>query len=79
MTARKLRWRKDGERNIPIKEAIWQYILDHSHIGINYYGTRIKIKDKESFMKSLQARINGKYRYSEEDLALTHPSNRDEK
>lgn len=76
MSARKLRWRKDGARNIPVDEACWQYILDHARPDKDgTLWTRIPVKSQESFFKSLQARIEGKYRFMLEDLL---PSNQKE-
>jgi hypothetical protein len=69
MSARKLRWRKDGARNISVEDACWQYILDHSfvHNQQGFVG-RFSVKDKAHFLYSLDARKKGKYRFTEEDI-----------
>lgn len=69
MPARKLRWRKDGLKNIPLEEAIWQYMLDHATITPE--GTFVchtTFRDKNHFKSNLQARIDGLYRYSEKEV-----------
>lgn len=70
MSARKLRWRKDGKRDLSLQDAVWQYILDHvSSIGPKgYVVCTIGLVSKEQFFRSLESRKLGKYRWSEEDI-----------
>lgn len=73
MSARKLRWRKDGAKDIPVEDACWQYLLDHARILKNgRYFIQIDVENKENFLSSLEARKKGKYRNSEDDLAPSH-------
>lgn len=69
MSARKLRWRKDGARNLSIEDACWQYLLDHAQVAHNNVYFKGTLDTKEKFLYSLKARIEGRYRYSEEDIA----------
>ena len=69
MSSRKLRWRKDGSKNIPIEEACWQYLLDHAFITREgEMRASIVMRSKELFMTSLKARIEGRYRFTEEEI-----------
>lgn len=73
MPARKLRWRKDGARDIPIEDAIWQWILDHAAKRPD--GTllvRAGVKDREHFFESLTARVEGRYRFMEDELPINN-------
>jgi hypothetical protein len=70
MASRKLRWRKDGRRNLSTEEALWQYMLDHiTSIGPKgFVVCTVGITTWEDFLRSLQARKDGKYRWSEDDI-----------
>jgi len=74
MGARKLRWRKDGKRNLSIEDAVWQYILDHvAEIGPNgFLVCKIGITSRSDFTSSIQARREGLYRWSEDDIVAMY-------
>jgi hypothetical protein len=70
MGARKLRWRKDGKRNISWDEAIWQYLLDHAHM-VHNGNLLVKIDipfDKQELIRRVRTRKEGRYRYTEEEI-----------
>lgn len=53
---------------VELKQAIWQYMLDHSRIQPNgYYGILIYCKDKDDFWRRIKARQEGFKRYDEKD------------
>jgi len=68
MAARKLRWRP-GRETLTETEALWQYLLDHTrpHETLGYIAT-FSFRDKESFLRSINARAIGKYRYTLEEI-----------
>ena len=74
MSARKLRKRKDNIVYLNERDALWQYILDHSRpvVGGGFFAT-FKIKSREAFESSIQARVGRKYRYNEEQLSKHNP------
>ncbi len=74
MPSRKLRWRKDGATNIPVEEACWQYLIDHAFKADGKFIIKLVIESKEKFMSSLQARIEGRYRFTEEEIHVTSPT-----
>ncbi len=50
-----------------LKNAIWQYMIDHSQIQDNgYYGVQLYFKDRDDFFKRITARGMGFKRYEEE-------------
>lgn len=74
MAARKLRRRKDGVRQVNDEDAFWQYLLDHArphkdgHLSIN-----LSLRDRDHWVHSLNARRNGLYRYTEEEVRAHNP------
>ncbi len=74
MPARKIRKRKDNIVCLNERDALWQYILDHSRpVKEGGFYATFKIKSRGAFERSIQARIDGKYRYTEEELQKHNP------
>ena len=75
MSARKLRKRKDGVIIVSDSDAVWQYMLDHArYVQDTGFSLQMPIiKNREDFNKRLQARKDGLYRFTEEDLMKQKP------
>lgn len=74
MSARKLRKRKDGIVYLNDTDAMWQYLLDHAtpHPTLGYKAI-FSFRSKGSFLSSLNARKNGLYRYTQEEVDTMKP------
>lgn len=56
------------EEKQKLKQAFWQYCIDHSKIQDNgYMGILFYVKDREDFFRRILARMNGFSRYDIEE------------
>lgn len=66
MSAKKLKYRIDGIKEIPLEQAYWQYLIDHAIFSNREtFIIRIEVKDYTEFYKHLMARTRGLYRNTE--------------
>ena len=68
-----LKWLKHSV-DASVREALWQYFIDHSKIQQNgYYGILFYTKDEDDFWRRVEFRYRGDYkRYDVEERGAVH-------